>query len=166
VQILSSTAAPEGSIVDKWTQSLGVEECAHATNGNAAEWSTNNHKSDAADGEWTRMQINSALFAARVELKRKKLDEKVISCLTIPLTKFFSLLQPPNAYIAGVPASNHYNPYYPGQLVPTILGPDPSSVSQAQVSPQMTQCVPQAVPMPQQQKHHPQHSDRIEVSRD
>ncbi|CRK87958.1 CLUMA_CG001744, isoform A [Clunio marinus] len=69
----------------------------------------------------------------------------------------------PNAYIAGVPASNHYNPYFaPGQLVPTILGPDPSTVSQASVSPQMTQCVPQPVPMPQQQKH-PQHSDRIET---
>jgi hypothetical protein len=77
----------------------------------------------------------------------------------------FSHKQAPNAYITGVPASNHYNPYYPGQLVPTILGPDPSTVSQASVSPQMTQCVPQAVPIPQQQKHHPQQTDRIEVNK-
>ena len=67
-----------------------------------------------------------------------------------------------NAYIAGVPASNPYNPYFaPGQLVPTILGPDPSNAN-ANVSPQMTQCVSQAVPMPQQQKL--PRSDRIEVS--
>lgn len=67
-----------------------------------------------------------------------------------------------NAYIAGVPASNPYNPYFaPGQLVPTILGPDPSTATSS-VSPQMTQCVSQAVPMPQQQKH--PRSDRIEVS--
>lgn len=66
-----------------------------------------------------------------------------------------------NAYIAGVPASNPYNPYFaPGQLVPTILGPDPSSAT-ASVSPQMTQCV-QNVSMPQQQKL--PRSDRIEVS--
>lgn len=67
-----------------------------------------------------------------------------------------------NAYIAGVPASNPYNPYFaPGQLVPTILGPDPSNGT-ANVSPQMTQCVQQAVPMPQHQKL--PRSDRIEVS--
>lgn len=67
-----------------------------------------------------------------------------------------------NAYIAGVPASNPYNPYFaPGQLVPTILGHDPSSAT-ASVSPQMTQCVSQAIPMPQQQKL--PRSDRIEVS--
>lgn len=67
-----------------------------------------------------------------------------------------------NAYIAGVPASNPYNPYFaPGQLVPTILGPDPSNGT-ASVSPQMTQCVQQAVSMPQQQKL--PRSDRIEVS--
>lgn len=67
-----------------------------------------------------------------------------------------------NAYIAGVPASNPYNPYFaPGQLVPTLLGPDPSNGT-ATVSPQMTQCVSQAVPMPQQQKL--PRSDRIEVS--
>ena len=72
--------------------------------------------------------------------------------------------QAPNAYITGVPASNHYNPYYPGQLVPTILGPDPSTISQASISPQMTQCVPQTVSIPQQQKHHLQQTDRIEVN--
>ncbi|CRK87960.1 CLUMA_CG001746, isoform A [Clunio marinus] len=74
-----------------------------------------------------------------------------------------SQLQPmaANAYIAGVPASNPYNPYFaPGQLVPTILGPDPSTAT-ATVSPQMTQCVPQPVPMPQQQKL--PRSDRIEI---
>jgi muscleblind len=83
--------------------------------------------------------------------------------IVVGLQKQQYFIQAPNAYIAGVPASNHYNPYYPGQLVPTILGPDPSTVSQASVSPQMTQCVPQAVPIPQQQKHHPQPTDRIEV---
>lgn len=68
-----------------------------------------------------------------------------------------------NAYIAGVPAaSNPYNPYFaPGQLVPTILGPDPSTAT-ATISPQMTQCVPQQCQMPQQQKI--PRSDRIEVS--
>lgn len=54
VQILPSTTAPEGSVVDKWTQSLGIEECAYATNGNATERSADNHKSDAADGELLR----------------------------------------------------------------------------------------------------------------
>jgi hypothetical protein len=68
-----------------------------------------------------------------------------------------------NAYIAGVPASNPYsNPYFaPGQLIPTILGPDPGSANAA-VSQQIGPCVPQPVPMPPQQKL--PRSDRIEVS--
>jgi hypothetical protein len=51
VQILPSTTASERSIVDKWTQSLGIKECIDATNGHATERSTDNHKSDAANGE-------------------------------------------------------------------------------------------------------------------
>ncbi|KAG5669980.1 hypothetical protein PVAND_000269 [Polypedilum vanderplanki] len=67
-----------------------------------------------------------------------------------------------NAYITSVPASNPYNPYFaPGQLVPTILGPDPGSAT-ATVSQQIGPCVPQPVPMPPQQKL-PQHTDRIEM---
>ncbi|CAO1426429.1 unnamed protein product [Diamesa serratosioi] len=67
-----------------------------------------------------------------------------------------------NPYLSGVPTSNPYNPYYaPGQLVQ--LGPDPSS--QATVaSPLSGHCVPQPVPMPQQQKL--PRSDRIEVCRE
>ncbi|XP_070502950.1 protein muscleblind isoform X3 [Chironomus tepperi] len=75
-----------------------------------------------------------------------------------------SQLQPmtANAYITGVPASNPYNPYYaPGQLVPTILGPDPSTAT-ATVSPQLGPCIPQPVSMPPQQHKLPR-SDRIEM---
>lgn len=80
----------------------------------------------------------------------------------IIIVSFLSPLQTANAYIASVPASNPYNPYFaPGQLVPTILGPDPGST--ATVSQQIGPCVPQPVPMPPQQKL-PQHTDRIEVS--
>ncbi|XP_070502948.1 protein muscleblind isoform X1 [Chironomus tepperi] len=78
-----------------------------------------------------------------------------------------SQLQPmtANAYITGVPASNPYNPYYaPGQLVPTILGPDPSTAT-ATVSPQLGPCIPQPVSMPPQQHKLPR-SDRIEVCRE
>lgn len=73
--------------------------------------------------------------------------------------------QATNAYIASVPASTPYNPYFaaPGQLVPTILGPDPSSAPATAVSQQIGPCVPQPVPIPQQHKL-PQHTDRIEVS--
>ncbi|CAG9807383.1 unnamed protein product [Chironomus riparius] len=68
-----------------------------------------------------------------------------------------------NAYIASVPASTPYNPYYaaPGQLVPTIIGPDPSA-PQTAVSQQIGPCVPQTVQIPQQHKL-PQHTDRIEM---
>lgn len=76
---------------------------------------------------------------------------------------FIQFQQTANAYITGVPANNPYNPYFaPGQLVPTILGPDPSTAT-ATVSPQLGPCVPQPVSMPPQQHKLPR-SDRIEVS--
>lgn len=91
-------------------------------------------------------------------------DEKK-NKISLDSNEYFFYLQAANAYITGVPTSNPYTSYTfaPGQLVPTtILGPaDPASAS-ATVSPQMTPCVPQPVPMPQQQKL-PQ-PDRIEVS--
>lgn len=76
--------------------------------------------------------------------------------------KLLSHYQTANAYITSVPASTQYNPYFaaPGQLVPTILGPDPSSAPPT--AQQIGPCVPQPVQIPQQHKL-PQHTDRIEV---
>jgi muscleblind protein len=65
-----------------------------------------------------------------------------------------------NPYLAGVPASSPYSPYFaPGQLVPTLLGPDPTTT--ATVASPLGPCVPQAVPIAQQQKI--PRSDRIEM---
>lgn len=36
MQILSSTTASEGSVIDKWTQSFGPQECTDATDGHRA----------------------------------------------------------------------------------------------------------------------------------
>lgn len=53
--------------------------------------------------------------------------------------------------------ANTYSPYFaPGHLVPTLLGPDPSSVG----SP-LGHVVPQAVPVTQQKIPR---SDRLEVN--
>lgn len=79
----------------------------------------------------------------------------------LKLIFFVLIIKAANAYITGVPASNPYNPYFaPGQLVPTILGPDPSTAPTT--APQLGPCVPQPVTMPPQQKL--PRSDRIEVS--
>lgn len=56
MQILSSTATSQGSIIDQWTQSLGIKECTDATDGNATKWPAYYHKSDAADGERRKQQ--------------------------------------------------------------------------------------------------------------
>ncbi|CAD7089130.1 unnamed protein product [Hermetia illucens] len=61
-------------------------------------------------------------------------------------------------YLTGIPAST-YSPYFaPGHLVPTLLGPDPSTVAS-----QLGPVVPQAVPVAQQKIPR---SDRIEVCRE
>ncbi|XP_037914180.1 flocculation protein FLO11 isoform X7 [Hermetia illucens] len=58
-------------------------------------------------------------------------------------------------YLTGIPAST-YSPYFaPGHLVPTLLGPDPSTVAS-----QLGPVVPQAVPVAQQKIPR---SDRIET---
>ncbi|CAD7089129.1 unnamed protein product [Hermetia illucens] len=58
-------------------------------------------------------------------------------------------------YLTGIPAST-YSPYFaPGHLVPTLLGPDPSTVAS-----QLGPVVPQAVPVAQQKIPR---SDRIEM---
>ncbi|XP_037914184.1 ras guanine nucleotide exchange factor E isoform X11 [Hermetia illucens] len=58
-------------------------------------------------------------------------------------------------YLTGIPAST-YSPYFaPGHLVPTLLGPDPSTVAS-----QLGPVVPQAVPVAQQKIPR---SDRIEA---
>lgn len=54
LQILSSPAASEGSIIDKRAQSFSVEERSNAADGHATKRPTDNHKSDAADGELLR----------------------------------------------------------------------------------------------------------------
>ncbi|XP_031628668.1 myosin-G heavy chain-like isoform X3 [Contarinia nasturtii] len=60
-----------------------------------------------------------------------------------------------NPYLTGMPA-NTYSPYFaPGHLVPTLLGPDPSTVG----SPLGHTVVPQAVPVAQQKIPR---SDRLE----
>ncbi|XP_043070727.1 muscleblind-like protein 2 isoform X6 [Drosophila grimshawi] len=56
-------------------------------------------------------------------------------------------------YLTGIPA-NTYSPYYPGHLVPTLLGPDPAAVA-AQMGP----VVPQTVQVAQQKIPR---SDRLE----
>lgn len=84
---------------------------------------------------------------------------------SLDVNEYFFYLQAANAYITGVPTNNPYTSYTfaPGQLVPTtILGPADPSSGTATVSPQMTPCVPQPVPMQQQQKL--SQPDRIEVS--
>ncbi|XP_055313272.1 probable serine/threonine-protein kinase cdc7 isoform X2 [Sitodiplosis mosellana] len=64
-----------------------------------------------------------------------------------------------NPYLTGMPA-NTYSPYFaPGHLVPTLLGPDPSTVG----SPLGHTVVPQAVPVAQQKIPR---SDRLEVCRE
>jgi len=61
-----------------------------------------------------------------------------------------------NPYLTGMPA-NTYSPYFaPGHLVPTLLGPDPSTVG----SPLGHTVVPQAVPVAQQKIPR---SDRLEM---
>ncbi|XP_055313276.1 probable serine/threonine-protein kinase tsuA isoform X6 [Sitodiplosis mosellana] len=61
-----------------------------------------------------------------------------------------------NPYLTGMPA-NTYSPYFaPGHLVPTLLGPDPSTVG----SPLGHTVVPQAVPVAQQKIPR---SDRLEA---
>lgn len=52
MQILSSTTASERSTLDKRSQSFSVEKRFNATNGNATKWSADNHKPDAANGEF------------------------------------------------------------------------------------------------------------------
>lgn len=54
MQILSSTTASQRSVIDKWSQSLSVEERSDAANGHATQWTADNHKPDAADGECAR----------------------------------------------------------------------------------------------------------------
>ncbi|XP_073848724.1 splicing regulator muscleblind isoform X11 [Musca autumnalis] len=62
-----------------------------------------------------------------------------------------------NPYLTGIPA-NTYSPYFaPGHLVPALLGPDPSAVSQ------LGPVVPQAVQVAQQKIPR---SDRLEVCRE
>ncbi|XP_073848729.1 splicing regulator muscleblind isoform X13 [Musca autumnalis] len=59
-----------------------------------------------------------------------------------------------NPYLTGIPA-NTYSPYFaPGHLVPALLGPDPSAVSQ------LGPVVPQAVQVAQQKIPR---SDRLEM---
>jgi len=61
-----------------------------------------------------------------------------------------------NPYLTGMPAST-YSPYFaPGHLVPTLLGPDPTTVG----SPLGHTVVPQAVPVAQQKIPR---SDRLEM---
>ncbi|TMW48576.1 hypothetical protein DOY81_006343 [Sarcophaga bullata] len=62
-----------------------------------------------------------------------------------------------NPYLTGIPA-NTYSPYFaPGHLVPALLGPDPTAVSQ------LGPVVPQAVQVAQQKIPR---SDRLEVCRE
>lgn len=79
----------------------------------------------------------------------------------VPLScklNFYSFFaQATNPYLTGMPTST-YSPYFaPGHLVPTLMGPDPSSVQ----SPLGHSVVSQAVPVAQQKIPR---SDRLEVS--
>ncbi|XP_055691485.1 uncharacterized protein LOC129794686 isoform X2 [Lutzomyia longipalpis] len=62
-----------------------------------------------------------------------------------------------NPYLTGMPTSTYSHYFAPGHLMPTILGPDPSTVSP------LGPVVPQAVPVAQQKIPR---SDRLEVCRE
>ena len=75
--------------------------------------------------------------------------------LFLTFKQYHHYFQATNHYLAGMPTST-YNPYFAtGHLVPTLLGPDPSAVSQ--LGPVVQQTV-----VPAQQKI--PRSDRLEVS--
>lgn len=78
VQILSSPTASERSTVDKWTQSFSVEECTYATNGHATNRSTNNHKSDAADGVYSKriVAVHSRFWKQIYHLGSKRIHHR------------------------------------------------------------------------------------------